>query len=55
MAGGTWGYTVFGQVIEGMDVVDRIVTSKTGPQGPFRSDVPMVPIVIKKMSRHTFE
>jgi cyclophilin family peptidyl-prolyl cis-trans isomerase len=52
---GRWGYTVFGFVIEGMDVVDKIATTKTGPAGPFRSDVPMVPIVIKKMSRYTFE
>ncbi|MDX1481258.1 MAG: peptidylprolyl isomerase [Woeseiaceae bacterium] len=52
---GTWGYTVFGQVIEGMDVVDRIVAVRTGPQGPFRSDVPQVPIVIKTVSRYAFE
>ena len=52
---GRWGYTVFGFVIEGMDVVDKIATSETGPAGPFRSDVPVVPIVIKKMSRYTFE
>lgn len=52
---GTWGYTVFGFVIEGMDVVDTIVNSRTGPQGPFQSDVPVVPVVIKKASRYTFE
>ena len=52
---GSWGYTVFGFVIEGMDVVDKIVSVQTGPQGQFRSDVPVVPIVIKKMSRYTFE
>jgi cyclophilin family peptidyl-prolyl cis-trans isomerase len=53
--GGSWGYTVFGFVIEGMDVVDNIVSVKTGPQGPFKTDVPMVPIVIKKISRYNFE
>jgi cyclophilin family peptidyl-prolyl cis-trans isomerase len=53
--GGSWGYTVFGYVIEGMEVVDKIVSVQTGPQGPFNSDVPLVPIVIKKMSRYTFE
>lgn len=52
---GSWGYTVFGQVIEGMDVVDKIVSAQTGPAGPFPKDVPIVPIVIKKMSRYTFE
>jgi cyclophilin family peptidyl-prolyl cis-trans isomerase len=53
--GGSWGYTVFGFVIEGMDVVDIIVSVKTGPQGPFQTDVPLVPIVIKKVSRYNFE
>jgi len=55
MAGGKWGYTVFGFVIQGMEVVDKIVAVKTGSQGKLRSDVPVVPIVIKKMSRYTFE
>ena len=53
--GGNWGYTVFGFVIQGMDVVDKIAATPTGPQGPFRSDVPQIPIVIKKMSRYSFE
>ena len=55
MVGGTWGYTVFGVVIEGMDVVDRIVSVETGPQGEFRKDVPTIPIIINKASRYTFE
>ena len=50
-----WGYAVFGYVIEGMEVVDEIVSVRTGPQGKLRSDVPMVPIVIKKMSRVTYD
>lgn len=54
-SGGTWGYTVFGRVIQGMDVVDKMVTVQTGPQGHFAKDVPVVPIVIKTMSRYTFE
>ncbi len=55
MGGGTWGYTVFGSVIQGMEVVDTIVNVQTGPQGPYASDVPLVPIVIEKMARYTFE
>ena len=54
-ARGNWGYTVFGFVIQGMEVVDKIAATPTGPQGQFRSDVPQIPIVIKKMSRYTFE
>jgi len=53
--GGSWGYTVFGFVIEGMEVVDKIVAAQTGPQGAFAKDVPNVPIIIEKMSRYTFE
>ena len=52
---GRWGYTVFGQVIQGMEVADKIAAMQTGPQGPLRSDVPVIPVVIKKMSRYTFE
>jgi cyclophilin family peptidyl-prolyl cis-trans isomerase len=54
-AGGSWGYAVFGFVIEGMDVVDKIVSVQTGPQGEFKTDAPVVPIIIKKMSRYTYE
>ena len=54
-ANNRWGYAVFGYVIEGMEVVDEIVSVKTGPQGKLRSDVPMVPIVIKKMSRVAYD
>ncbi len=53
--GGTWGYTVFGNVIQGMDVVEKMVNVRTGPQAHFAKDVPVIPIVIKKMSRYTFE
>ncbi len=34
------GYAVFGKVVSGMDVVNRIAGTPTGPGGPFRSDVP---------------
>ncbi|MBS0556864.1 MAG: peptidyl-prolyl cis-trans isomerase [Proteobacteria bacterium] len=46
----SWGYTVFGKVVDGMDVVDKIKAVETGPQGPFVSDVPKTPIVIEKAS-----
>lgn len=52
---GSWGYTVFGSVIEGMEVVDEIANTKTGPAGEFSRDVPVVPIIIKKVSRVTYE
>ncbi|MDI3281777.1 peptidylprolyl isomerase [Polyangium sp. 15x6] len=41
-----WGYTVFGQVTSGMDVVDRIVSQETGAQGPFSKDAPLEPVVL---------
>ena len=43
-----WGYTVFGKVVEGMDVVDNIRHTPTGSGGPFRKDVPQTTIVIEK-------
>ncbi|MCI0518475.1 MAG: peptidyl-prolyl cis-trans isomerase [Woeseiaceae bacterium] len=49
-----WGYAVFGVVIEGSDVVDRIAASPTGPAGQFSKDVPIVPIVIKKAVRFEY-
>lgn len=42
-----WGYAVFGKVVEGMDVVDKIATTPTGRIPPFGRDVPTTPIVIK--------
>ncbi len=44
-----YGYTVFGQVVEGMDVVDKIAEMPTGAQGPFRSDVPQPLVVIESV------
>ncbi|GMV17687.1 MAG: peptidyl-prolyl cis-trans isomerase [Polyangiaceae bacterium] len=46
-----WGYTVFGQVVAGMDVVDRIKAVKTGAAGPFTKDAPLEAIVIKSARR----
>jgi peptidyl-prolyl cis-trans isomerase A (cyclophilin A)/peptidyl-prolyl cis-trans isomerase B (cyclophilin B) len=44
-----WGYAVFGRVIEGMEVVDRISVSPTGPAGPFKADAPLQPVIIQKV------
>lgn len=45
-SGATWGYAVFGKVVKGMDVVDRIREVETGPGGPLPSDVPKSAVVI---------
>jgi peptidyl-prolyl cis-trans isomerase B (cyclophilin B) len=42
-----WGYAVFGKVIEGKDVVDKIKAVKTGRKG-FHDDVPLEDVVIEK-------
>lgn len=44
-----YGYTVFGKVIKGMEVVNRIADAPTGPAGPFPSDVPNVTVVIEEI------
>ncbi len=44
-----FGYAVFGEVIDGMDVVDSIARVKTGNTNGFR-DVPKEPIIIKNVS-----
>lgn len=41
-----WGYAVFGAVVEGMDVVDRISHVATGAVGPFGEDAPLSPIAV---------
>ncbi len=45
-----WGYAVFGKVIDGMDVVDSIATTPTGPGRPFGRDMPLTQVVITKAS-----
>ncbi|MCU4118764.1 peptidylprolyl isomerase [Variovorax sp. N23] len=42
-----WGYAVFGKVIAGTEVVDKIKAVKTGRKG-FHDDVPMEDVVIEK-------
>jgi cyclophilin family peptidyl-prolyl cis-trans isomerase len=44
-----WGYAVFGRVVEGMDVIDRIGVTPTGSSGPFKSDAPLKPVIIQKV------
>ena len=46
-SGDGWGYCVFGRVVEGQDVVDRIKAVRTGKRG-FHSDVPLEDIVIER-------
>lgn len=43
-----WGYAVFGEVVEGMDVIDEMAKIPTGPGGPMPTDVPTTPIVVNK-------
>jgi cyclophilin family peptidyl-prolyl cis-trans isomerase len=42
-----WGYTVFGRVVEGMEVVDAIAQVPTTSKGMY-DDVPVQPVIIKK-------
>ena len=44
-----WGYAVFGKVVKGMNVVEKIRNVRTGSKGPFRSDVPQTDIIIEKV------
>ncbi|GAB4174723.1 MAG: peptidylprolyl isomerase B [Wenzhouxiangellaceae bacterium] len=47
-SGRAWGYAVFGRVIEGMDVVDRIRKVPTEPRGP-HANVPVDPVIIERV------
>ncbi len=46
-----WGYAVFGRVVDGMDVVDRIGGQSTGARGPFKEDAPLQQVVIERIER----
>lgn len=46
-----WGYCVFGKVVAGMDVVDKIRQIPTIGAGPFRKDVPSQRVVITAAKR----
>ncbi len=50
-AQGRWGYTVFGYVVDGMDVIDLIAQYETEPNGPGGAPAPIIPVVIEKMTR----
>jgi cyclophilin family peptidyl-prolyl cis-trans isomerase len=45
------GYAVFGRVVEGMEVVDKMRSVDTGAQGPFPSRVPTQALVIERAER----
>jgi len=45
----TWGYAVFGEVVQGMDVVDDIRFTPTAGRMPFRKDVPVENVVIQSV------
>jgi len=49
-SGMTWGFTVFGKVVSGMETVDKIAKLPTRPQGPFVGDVPNPLVVIDAAS-----
>ena len=44
------GYTVFGKVTAGMDVVEKIRNTPTGAGGPFPTDVPRTPVIIQSIT-----
>jgi peptidyl-prolyl cis-trans isomerase A (cyclophilin A) len=46
-----WGYAVFGKIVQGMDVVDRIGNVATGARGPFKEDAPLQQVVIERIER----
>lgn len=47
-----WGYCVFGKVVEGQDVVDKIKSVRTGSSG-FHQDVPVEDVVITRAEKVT--
>lgn len=42
-----WGYCVFGEVVEGMDVVEKIKVVETGNHG-YHQDVPLEEVILEK-------
>jgi len=48
-----WGYAVFGKVVAGMDVVNKIFKTPTGSGGPFSTDVPKQMVIIESATQVT--
>ncbi len=46
-----WGYTVFGRVVEGLEVLEQIRSTPTGAGGPFGRDVPRTMVKITSVQR----
>jgi len=46
-----WGYAVFGRVIAGMDVVEKIGSVATGAHGILKEETPIKPVIIQKIER----
>jgi len=46
-----YGYAVFGEVVSGQEVVDKIAAVETGAAGRFRKDVPLEAVVIESVTR----
>jgi peptidyl-prolyl cis-trans isomerase A (cyclophilin A) len=44
-----WGYTVFGRVVEGLEVVEKIGRTPTGSVGPWPKDAPLEAVVIQRI------
>lgn len=44
-----WGYSVFGRVVEGMEVLDNIASLPTGSKGPFEKDFPKFTVTIESV------
>ena len=44
-----WGYAVFGRVVEGMEVVDKIAKIETGAGGPFPAEAPQTTVLVHSM------
>ncbi len=42
-----YGYTVFGKVTKGIEIINKIASIPTGPSGPFSSDVPKNSVIIE--------